>query len=182
MNKLERNKIILQRLQNKDNIKMIVGSGNINEDYDRFVKQKLYDVTLTDNINLIDYLQSIPALNIDFNSVFMRGLYSFLKEKFSLIQFDFSTSKFYNGTQTDTLLSLLKKDGVLIIDTHDYIKILDNYTLEKILTESESNNNNKFICVYSHNNEDLNLRIINNNKKHFESDETHVSLLKGDYR
>jgi len=184
MNHTINNKIILERLKDMNNIKIIIGAGNINnnnEDYSRFIENKLYDVALTNDPTLVNNSQYIPVLLIDFNSVFMRGLCTFLENKCSLIQFDFSTSKFYNGLQTYNFLNLLNKDGLLIIDTHIYIKTPNNNILENTLNESESNDNNKFINIYSHNSEKINERIICNNIRHFESNKTHVSIIRGDY-
>ena len=176
---------IFNQFEYADNLKMIIGAGNTDssnyEDYTRFVKPKFYDVSLTNDIKLISANNVFPVINMDFNTVFMRGLSTKLKNKFHLLQFDFSTSKFYNGLYTNELLSLLKPGGKLIIDIHKYIGFLDNKQITKNLQESNKNNNNKFINSYSYDNEILNQMIKQNNIKHFQKNDTTVYLKNGRY-
>ena len=110
----------------------------------------------------------------------MKGLANKLENKFELIQFDYSTSKFYKGNFTDELLRLLQVDGKLIIDTHIYTKVLDDDILQSNLIKSEENENNIFFGVYSTKN-DLNEKIKINNMNHFKKYNTDVCIVKDRY-
>lgn len=142
--------LTMKNLKNKDNIRIILGAGNLGDDKNKF-KNNQYDLAVTKDPTLINKNDNDPvAIKADFNDLtfFLLRLSVMLKEKISKIIFDTSTTKFvtWRNGGVELLFNAMKPGGKIFVDQTVYERIVVKPS--ELTTDHTTLKENEFYGVF----------------------------------